>query len=238
VISFIYGLIDAITISSFGSGSIENKQGLPAKIRRRCKSPQQRQSDQQGERDRPDLAQCDPVERIAGRSRLRTNLLTKENDISLGALREALSQLSAEGLTQAEAHRGYLVTLISVEDVVDPARVRTVVETPCLIWAIENGTLEWVSNIDAATHRLVDAARELDQEARPSTWTGAHAAYHAALVGSCGSLRLPQVRKNLHEQSERYRRPELSIAHDRNADSEHRLLAEATIARDTPMPRA
>jgi len=168
-------------------------------------------------------------------SRLRTNLLTKEYDISLSSLREALSQLSAEGLTQAEAHRGYVVTPISVEDVVDLARVRTVVETQCLIWAIENGTLEWESNIVAATHRLLNSARELDQEARPSTWTDAHAAYHAALVGSCGSLRLRQIRNNLYEQSERYRRLELSIPHDRNADSEHRLLAEAAIARDTPM---
>jgi DNA-binding GntR family transcriptional regulator len=168
-------------------------------------------------------------------SRLRTNLLTKEYDISLSSLREALSQLSAEGLTQAEAHRGYVVTPISVEDVVDLARVRTVVETQCLIWAIENGTLEWESNIVAATHRLVNSVRELDQEARPSTWIDVHAAYHAALVGSCGSLRLLQIRNNLYEQSERYRRLELSIPHDRNADSEHRLLAEAAIARDTPV---
>ena len=168
-------------------------------------------------------------------ARLRTNLLTKEYDISLSSLREALTQLSAEGLTQAEAHRGYVVTPISVQDVVDLARVRTVVETQCLIWAIENGTLEWESNIVAATHRLVNSARELDQEDRPSTWTDVHAAYHAALVGSCGSLRLLQIRNNLYEQSERYRRLELSIPHDRNADSEHRLLAEAAIARDTPM---
>jgi GntR family transcriptional regulator, carbon starvation induced regulator len=168
-------------------------------------------------------------------ARLRTNLLTKEYDISLSSLREALTQLSAEGLTQGEAHRGYVVTPISVQDVVDLARVRTVVETQCLIWAIENGTLEWESNIVAATHRLVNSARELDQEARPSTWIDVHAAYHAALVGSCGSLRLLQIRNNLYEQSERYRRLELSIPHDRNADSEHRLLAEAAIARDTPM---
>ena len=168
-------------------------------------------------------------------ARLRTNLLTKEYDISLSSLREALTQLSAEGLTQAEAHRGYVVTPISVQDVVDLARVRTVVETQCLIWAIENGTLEWESNIVAATHRLVNSARELDQEHRPSTWTDVHAAYHAALVGSCGSLRLLQIRNNLYEQSERYRRLELSIPHDRNADSEHHLLAQAAIARDTPM---
>ena len=82
-------------------------------------------------------------------SRLRTNVLTKEYDIGLGALREALSRLSAEGLTQAEAYRGYVVTPISAEDVKDLARVRTAIETQCLVWAIENGTLDWESNIVA-----------------------------------------------------------------------------------------
>jgi DNA-binding GntR family transcriptional regulator len=168
-------------------------------------------------------------------SRLRTNVLTKEYDISLGALREALSRLSAEGLTQAEAHRGYVVTPISAEDVEDLARVRTAVETQCLVWAIENGTLEWESNIVAATHRLVNSARELDQGARPATWTEAHADYHATLVGGCGSPRLLQIRNSLYEQSERHRRLEMSMTRDRNAEDEHRLLAEAVIARDIPL---
>ena len=168
-------------------------------------------------------------------SRLRTNVLTKEYDISLGALREALSRLSAEGLTQAEAHRGYVVTPISPEDVEDLARVRTAVETQCLVWAIEKGTLDWESNIVAATHRLVNSAREFDQDKRPAaTWSQAHADYHAALVGGCGSPRLLQIRNSLYEQSERHRRLELSIPHDRNADDEHRQLAEAVIARDIP----
>jgi DNA-binding GntR family transcriptional regulator len=86
----------------------------------------------------------------------------------------------------------------------------------------------------AATHRLVNSARELDQEARPATWTQAHADYHATLVGGCGSPRLLQIRNSLYEQSERHRRLELSIPHDRKADDEHRLLAEAVIARDIP----
>ncbi|MFA9216367.1 MAG: GntR family transcriptional regulator [Sphingomonadaceae bacterium] len=167
-------------------------------------------------------------------SRLRTNVLTKEYDIGLGALREALSRLSAEGLTQAEAYRGYVVTPISAEDVKDLARVRTAIETQCLVWSIENGDLDWESNILAATHRLVNCERELDQNSHPATWTQAHSDYHAALVGGCGSPRLLQIRDSLYEQSERHRRLELSIPHDRNADDEHRLLAEAAIARDIP----
>jgi hypothetical protein len=43
-----------------------------------------------------------------------------------------------------------------------------------------------------------------------------------------------QIRNSLYEQSERHRRLELSIPHDRNADDEHRQLAEAVIARDIP----
>jgi DNA-binding GntR family transcriptional regulator len=167
-------------------------------------------------------------------SRLRTNVLTKEYDIGLGALREALSRLSAEGLTQAEEYRGYVVTPISAADVEDLARVRTAIETQCLVWAMENGSLDWESNIVAATHRLLNSARELDKDARPATWNQAHSDYHVALVGGCGSPRLLQIRNSLYEQSERHRRLEQSIPHDRNADDEHRLLAEAVVARDIP----
>jgi DNA-binding GntR family transcriptional regulator len=165
-------------------------------------------------------------------SRLRTNVLTKEYDTSLSSLREALSQLSSEGLAQAEPHRGYVVSPISVEDITDLTRVRTTIEVLCLEWAIKNGDLEWESNIVAATHRLLHSGRESKPGERDSAYTDAHSAFHAALVSACDSPRLLQIRAILYEQTERYRRLELSIPHSRDTDDEHRQLANAAIARD------
>lgn len=165
-------------------------------------------------------------------SRLRTNVLTKQYAISLGSLREALTQLSAEGLTRTEAHRGYTVSPISIEDLTDLTRVRIGIETLCLTWAIELGNLEWESHILAASHRLANTARMVDRSSHSAQWAEAHGAYHAALVSTCGSSRLLQIRQQLYEQSERYRRFEITLPRSRDADDEHRRIADATIARN------
>ena len=168
-------------------------------------------------------------------SRLRTNVLTKKYDISLSSLREALTQLSAEGLTRTEAHRGYTVSPISIEDLTDLTRVRIGIETLCLTWAIELGNLEWESHILAASHRIANTARMVDRASHSAQWAEAHSAYHGALVSTCGSPRLLQIRQQLYEQSERYRRFEITLPRNRDADDEHRRIAEATIARDIPL---
>jgi GntR family carbon starvation induced transcriptional regulator len=167
-------------------------------------------------------------------SRLRTNVLTKQYDISLSSLREALTQLSAEGLTRTEAHRGYTVSPISIEDLIDLTRVRIGIETLCLTWAIELGNLEWESQILAASHRLANTARMVERVSS-QPWAEAHSVYHAALVSTCGSPRLLQIRQQLYEQSERYRRFEITLPRNRDADDEHRRIADATIARDIPL---
>jgi GntR family transcriptional regulator, carbon starvation induced regulator len=172
---------------------------------------------------------------MAAGSRLRTNLLTKQYHISLSSLREALTQLSAEGLTRAEAHRGYTVSPVSIEDLADLTRVRIQVETLCLTWSIQNGNVEWESNIVAATHRLANTSRAADRAFTIRPWTDAHDIYHAALVSACGSPRLLQIRQQLYEQGERYRRLELTLPRNRDPNEEHRGLAEAAIARDVPL---
>jgi DNA-binding GntR family transcriptional regulator len=84
------------------------------------------------------------------------------------------------------AHKRPIKSRCPTVDVEDLARVRTAIETQCLVWAMENGSLDWESNIVAATHRLLNSARELDKDARPPTWNQAHSDYHVALVGDCG----------------------------------------------------
>lgn len=169
---------------------------------------------------------------IPAGSRMRTNELCERHQVSLGAVREALSQLLAQGLVVSEAHRGYTVSPVSTEDLMDLTRVRIEVENLCLTWAIQAGTLEWESNIIAALHRL-SHTRRLGDRSRPSAeWTDAHDKYHQALLATCGSPRLMLIRNQLYEQSERYRNLELSLPVNRNPETEHQRIAEAAIARD------
>jgi DNA-binding GntR family transcriptional regulator len=173
---------------------------------------------------------------IAPGSRVRTQNLRERFDVSLGAVREALSQLMAEGLVTSEAHRGYTVVPLSVEDLRDLTRVRTEIETLCLNWSIEAGKLEWESEVIAAAHRLTKTLRTDDRSAASPQWIAAHDAYHAALVSACGSPRLLQIRKQLYDLSERYRKMESALVpRDRNPNEEHKRIAEAAVDRDIPL---
>ncbi|MDP9083405.1 MAG: FCD domain-containing protein [Pseudomonadota bacterium] len=169
---------------------------------------------------------------IPAGARMRTNDLCAQFHVSLGAVREALSQLLAQGLVVSVAHRGFTVSPVSPEDLLDLTRVRINIENLCLTWAIQAGTVEWESTIIASMHRLSRTQR-LDERGRASAeWTDAHNKYHLALLSTCDSPRLMQMRHQLYEQSERYRNLEHSLPVNRHPEGEHQKLAEAALARD------
>lgn len=167
--------------------------------------------------------------------KVRTQEYCQRFGVSLGAVREALSQLMAEGLVVAEAHRGYTAAPISIEDLKDLTRVRMEIETLCLTWSMEAGQVEWESEVIAATHRLTRTYR-VDARSGPSAqWIAAHDGYHTALASACGSPRLLQIRKQLYDKSERYRKMESTLPRERNAADEHQRLADAVIGRNVAL---
>jgi DNA-binding GntR family transcriptional regulator len=166
-------------------------------------------------------------------SKLRTAELQKRFDVSLGTVREAVSQLLSEGLVVAEAHRGFTVSPLSVADLEDLTKVRIEIESLCLTWAIQHGNLEWESRVIAARHRLSKTFRAFGGQVT-TEWTSAHDEYHHALVSACGSPRLLQIRLQLYEKSERYRKLELSLPRNRDPEDEHAKIVDAVLARDVP----
>ena len=166
-------------------------------------------------------------------TRMRTAELQERFGVSLGTVREAVSQLVSEGWVVAEAHRGFTVSPISVADLEDLTKVRIEIESLCLTWAIQRGDLEWESRIMAARHRLSNTFRAAGGHVT-SDWTSAHDEYHHSLVSACGSPRLLQIRLQLYEKSERYRKLELSLPRNRNPEDEHAKIVDAVLARDVP----
>ena len=166
--------------------------------------------------------------------KLRTADLQERFDVSLSTVREAVSQLLSEGLVVAEAHRGFTVAPISAEDLKDLTRVRIEIENLCLTWAIEHGDVEWESRVIAASHRLSKTFRAVGGTVASQGWTAAHDEFHQALVSACGSARLQQIRQQLYEKSERYRKLELTLPRNRNPDDEHTKIVDAALARDIP----
>lgn len=181
---------------------------------------------------RADLLAC----RIRPGEKLRIGLLATHHGASPGAVREALSRLTAEGLVSAEPQRGFQAAPISAEELGDLTLARIEIETLCLGLAIVAGDLAWEERLLGSSHRLTRTRMRAadDPERIGELWADAHAAFHEALVAACPNQTLLRVRRQLYAQSERYRRLSVPLAEtERDLDAEHRELAVAALGRDT-----
>lgn len=180
---------------------------------------------------RADLLAC----RILPGKKLKIQELCDRFAVSLGAIREALSRLTSEGLVIAEPQRGFRAAPISAADLVDLTAVRVEIDSLCLKRAIACGDVNWEARLVATAHRLARTPeRTPDDPARSNEdWADAHAAFHLALVDGCNSPWLLHLHTLLYAQSERYRRLSVPFAiRGRNVNEEHQAIVTATLARD------
>ena len=183
---------------------------------------------------RADLLAC----RILPGSKLKIQDLCEHYSVSLGAIREALSRLSSEGLVVAEPQRGFRAAPISAADLEDLTMARIEIDSICLRHAISDGDVQWEARLVAAAHRLARTPeRAADDPARSNEeWAVAHAAFHLALVDGCGSPWLLHLHSLLYAQSERYRRLSVPFAtNGRNVNKEHQAIVNAALARDSEL---
>lgn len=168
-------------------------------------------------------------------TKLNIAALASELDVSLGAVREALSMLQSEALVVSEPQRGYTVSPVSPKELNDITEARIAIETLCLRTSIERGDLAWETRIVAAWHRLSRLSQTEDGKAEhlSETWAQAHAEFHSALVGACGNDWLLRMRAMLYEQSERYRRMSVPLQSEpRDVPAEHKAIFDAVMDRD------
>lgn len=187
------------------------------------------------DRLRTDVLAC----RLKPGERLVINQLCQELDVSLGAVREALSRLTSEGLVIAEPQRGFRVAPISAADLQDLTNVRVEIELLCLKDSIAKGDIHWEARLVAAQHLLARTPEKASGDFRllSEGYASAHRGFHEALVSGCKSPWLLRLRALLYDQSERYRRLSLPLA-ERDVNSEHRAIADAALARDVPRAAA
>jgi GntR family transcriptional regulator, carbon starvation induced regulator len=157
---------------------------------------------------------------------------------SPGAVREALSRLSAEKWTVATAQKGYSVTPVSIAELKDLTRTRIAIEQMCLRSAIAHGDVEWETSIVAAYHRLhripivaPDGGARIND-----AWVAAHTTFHAGLAAACDSRWTLNLRAMLYAQSERYRQLSYVLAREnRDVDGEHKSILDACLARNADL---
>lgn len=183
---------------------------------------------------RADVLSC----RLRPDARLKISELASRFEVSPGAVREALSRLTSEGLVVAEPQRGFRVAPISESELRDITNVRAEIESLCLRRSIVKGDVAWEARVVAAFHTLVRIAERQpdDPDRLNEAWASAHRAYHEALVSACDSPWLLRLREMLYAQSERYRRLSAPLSgFTRDVVSEHRQIVEAALAHDADL---
>jgi len=184
------------------------------------------------ERLRADLLSC----KLKPDEQLKISQLCEQLDVSLGAVREALSRLTSEGLVIAEPQRGFRVAPVSLGDLKDLTRVRIQIETSCLERALACGDMNWETNLVAAYYRLSrtpERVEDGDGVRLADTWREAHNQFHECLIAACDSPWLLRIREQLYMQTERYRQLSVPLQKvKRDTNSEHEALMNAALARD------
>lgn len=161
--------------------------------------------------------------------------LAKRYGVSPGAVREALSRLSSEGLVEFNEQRGFRAAPVSLKGLMDITRTRILIDTQALREAIRLGDVEWEADVLAIQHRLSTALRRDDACAdMREDWRRLHRIFHRTLISACDSEWLMRFHDLLFDQHARYRALagvyQLDIARDVNG--EHAEIAHAAIARD------
>jgi DNA-binding GntR family transcriptional regulator len=98
--------------------------------------------------------------------------------------------------------------------------------------AIQFGGEEWESGIVAAHHRLAKAEQRLKATGSADDFELRNRDFHDALVAACGSRWLMRLRDILYAHSQRYRLRSLVAGPKRDTPKEHRMMRDATLARD------
>jgi len=167
--------------------------------------------------------------------KLRVEHLKNEYQVSSGTLREALALLVSDSLVVSQAQRGFRVAPMSLADIEDLTRTRTLLECAAIRDSIAHGDEEWEARLVSAYHKLSRAEERLAQDPAGvfEEWEERNRAFHEALTSACPSRWILRFQALLYQQAQRYRRLS-AVTTDVPASihDEHRAIFEAAIARD------
>jgi len=185
------------------------------------------------ERVLADILAC----RLKPGDKLKVEHLRAVHGVGSSPVREALSRLTAAGLVHAEGQRGFFVSEVSPDDLLDLTRLRIMIEGAALRSSIRNGDRDWEARLLAAAHRLgVDEGTPKQGTTIDPEWEVLHREFHQALVAACDSPRLLAYRETLNDMSDRYRHLAVATgAPGRDPAAEHRMIMTAALERRTEL---
>ena len=170
---------------------------------------------------------------LAPGSKLKLDGLRERYSASMSTLRETLNRLASEGFVDAQDQRGFFVTPVSREDLIEIANLRVLLECHALRLSVENGDTDWEGNLVAAHHKLhlMEQKMLAGDESQKEDWKRYDWEFHLALIEACGSKNLLSLHSVLYDKYLRYQMLVLTYRGE-EAVEEHRKVFEAALARD------
>lgn len=180
---------------------------------------------------------------VAGRlpagSKLKLEAMVQDYGVGMSPLREALARLVGDLLVVFEGQRGFWVPNMSLAELDDLTRNRSLLECEALAFSIQHGDAAWEAAVRATYDRLQAVELALPEPSAPLSpvllvdWESRNRAFHSALVSACGSPWLIKLRGLLYQQAERYRWVSLKVSRGRRSvHEEHAAIFEAAVQRN------
>jgi DNA-binding GntR family transcriptional regulator len=150
--------------------------------------------------------------------------------VSATPIREAMLDLTADGLVEAVPNRGFRVVELSQHDLDEIFELRLLLEVP----AAEESARRGITAADQA--RFLEMAELIEKRARDGDTVGFLAAdrdFHLGLIATLGNSRLVDIVSRLRDQARLYGLPMLAQRGElRESAREHRELLEAICRQD------
>lgn len=169
-------------------------------------------------------------------SKLKLDGLKTRYAASLSTLREMLSRLASEGFVAAEEQRGFFVTPVSREDLIEITNLRVLLECSAVKESIENGDADWEGNLVAAHHKLHLMEQKMlnGDETEKETWKHYDREFHLVMIQACNSRNLLDIHATIYDKYLRYQMLVLTYRGQEAVD-EHKAMFDAALARNAKL---
>jgi GntR family transcriptional regulator, carbon starvation induced regulator len=167
--------------------------------------------------------------------KLKINVLRERYGTGASPLREALSQLTSDGLVTRLEQRGFRVARANSDDLDELVQARCWIESQAVREAIRNGGAPWEHAVVIATYDLTHSPRSVDKKvfrANPD-WERFHKRFHMSLISGCANRVVIELSSQLYDRAVRYRSLSITKSYARrDVPREHQELADAALSRD------
>lgn len=154
-------------------------------------------------------------------TQLRQDELAERYGTSRIPVREALRQLEAEGLVTIHPNRGAVVSVLSLDDVLEMLEIRIALECRALRLAIPN-------MVDEDFEAAADILKSYDAEPRPQKWGEMNWQFHKTLYAPSNRPKLIAMIEANYGHVGRFIRVQVSLAAGKERPQrEHYAMLEA-----------